>query len=78
MGFQVAFAMHFDRPTPLEGEEGLKNWIIMFCSELFEGMKEESKHAIIENVEKGLKPSLCENGVWFANYKRIRVIEVKG
>lgn len=50
----------------------------MFCSELFEGMKEESKHAIIENVEKGLKPSLCENGVWFANYKRIRVIEVKG
>ncbi|WP_331855256.1 hypothetical protein [Ureibacillus thermosphaericus] len=50
--------MHFDRPTPLEGEEGLKNWIIMFCSELFEGMKEEGKHAIIENEEKALKPSL--------------------
>ena len=30
VGFRVIFAQHFDRPTPLVGENGLKNWIKMF------------------------------------------------
>lgn len=76
-GFRVIFAMHFDRPTPLEGEEGLKNWIDMFGSLFFEGIHEETKQQIIENVEKSLKPSLFENGGWIADYKRIRVIGIK-
>ena len=29
-GFRVVFARHFDRPTPLNGQDGLKNWIKMF------------------------------------------------
>lgn len=76
-GFRVIFAMYFDRPTPLEGEEGLKNWIDMFGSLFFEGIHEETKQQIIENVEKSLKPSLFENGGWIADYKRIRVIGIK-
>lgn len=31
IGFRVTFAHHFDRPTKLEGEHGLKNWIEMFA-----------------------------------------------
>ena len=33
IGFRVIFAQHFDRPTPLDGENGLKNWIDMFGSQ---------------------------------------------
>lgn len=76
-GFRVTFAMHYDRPTPLEGEDGLKNWIAMFASQLFEGISEEQKQEIISNTEIHLKPSLFKNGVWVADYKRIRVIGIK-
>lgn len=77
VGFRVTLAMHFDRPTPLEGEDGLKNWIAMFASSFFEGIIEQFKHEIIANVETALKPSLFENGVCVADYKRIRVVGIK-
>lgn len=40
VGFRVTIAEHFDRPTPLDGENGLRNWIKMFGSQLFEGIDE--------------------------------------
>jgi hypothetical protein len=46
-GFRVIFAKHFDRPTPLEGDHGIRNWIEMFCSRMFEGLTEETKDFII-------------------------------
>lgn len=76
-GFYVTFAMHFDRPTPLEGEDGLKNWIRMFCTQLLEGIPEQETEMIIANTEKQLKGSLWKNGHWIADYKRIRVIGIK-
>ncbi|WP_347709288.1 hypothetical protein [Bacillus sp. FJAT-47783] len=51
IGFNVTFAHHFDRPTPLSGDNGLKNWIEMFTSSMFEGIPETRKEQIIANVE---------------------------
>src|SRR5207253_5108975 len=31
-GLEVTFALLFDRPTPLQGDEGMRNWIAMFGS----------------------------------------------
>ena len=76
-GFRVTFAEHFDRPTPLDGEDGLKNWIEMFGSGLLEDMTDDKKDIIISRVEEKLKPILCKDGHWVADYKRIRVIGVK-
>ena len=76
-GFRVTFAEHFDRPTPLDGEDGLKNWIEMFGSGLLEDMTDDKKDIIISRVEEQLKPILCNDGHWVADYKRIRVIGVK-
>ncbi|TSB47672.1 class I SAM-dependent methyltransferase [Alkalicoccobacillus porphyridii] len=76
-GFRVILAQHFDRPTPLEGEDGLRNWILMFGSSLFEGMSESSRDTIILNIEKALKDSMYQVGKWIADYKRIRVVGVK-
>lgn len=77
VGFRVTFAQHYDRPTQLDGENGLTNWIHMFGGMLFEGIPEQTKIQIIENVKNNLKDSLYQEGNWIADYKRIRVIGVK-
>ncbi|PWA11154.1 SAM-dependent methyltransferase [Pueribacillus theae] len=76
-GFRVTFAQHFDRPTLLDGDEGLRNWIEMFCSGMFEGIDHKSKDNIVLNVEGEVKSRLYKDGQWMADYKRIRVIGVK-
>lgn len=76
-GFKVTFAYHFDRPTQLDGENGLKNWIHMFANHLFKGIPEDTKNEIITKVEKNLKERLYKDGNWIADYKRIRVVGMK-
>ncbi|MFJ5760966.1 methyltransferase domain-containing protein [Neobacillus sp. NPDC093182] len=76
-GFRVTFAEHFDRPTPLVGEYGLKNWIEMFGSLLFEGISQDKKDEIVTKVENNLKEILYKDGNWIADYKRIRVRGIK-
>jgi trans-aconitate methyltransferase len=77
VGFRVVFAQHFDRPTSLDGENGLKNWIEMFGSQLLGSLNEDKKETIITKVENHLKPILCKDGNWVADYKRIRVIGIR-
>lgn len=76
-GFRVTFAQHYDRPTQLDGAQGLQNWIEMFGDQLFNGIHEVKKQNIIRRVEENLKDALFEDGHWFADYKRIRVVAVK-
>ncbi|NRD77050.1 methyltransferase domain-containing protein [Bacillus sp. BRMEA1] len=76
-GFRVTYAQHYDRPTPLDGENGLKNWIHMFGKNLFEGLNEHTTNEIISTVEHNLKEILYNDGTWIADYKRIRVIGIK-
>jgi trans-aconitate methyltransferase len=77
IGFNVTLAHHFDRPTPLEGNNGLKNWIEMFAGNMFEALTKDMKEQIISKVENSLKDILFINGQWIADYKRIRVIGMK-
>lgn len=76
-GFNVTFAQHFDRPTPLEGDNGLKNWMEMFCGNIFENYSQATKEHVMVNVEKNLQDTLYQNGQWIADYKRLRVIGIK-
>lgn len=77
VGFRVTFAQHFNRPTPLDGEDGLRNFIHMFCQHLFDGIPVHIKNEIVTKVEKALKGTLYKDGHWIADYKRIRVIGIK-
>ncbi len=76
-GFTVTFAHYFDRPTPLEGENGLRNWIEMFAGNLLESKSEVIKESIIKKTEKNLMDVLYNDGHWIADYKRIRVVGIK-
>ncbi|MEK3934917.1 methyltransferase domain-containing protein [Sporosarcina sp. FSL W7-1349] len=77
VGFQVELAQHFERPTPLEGISGMKNWIEMFGSSFFEGISEVEKEKILDAVVQHLKEKLYIDGVWIADYQRIRIVGIR-
>ncbi|HEY9819285.1 MAG TPA: class I SAM-dependent methyltransferase, partial [Candidatus Sericytochromatia bacterium] len=77
-GFSVTYATLFERPTPLEeGEKGLQNWIEMFANSLLQQIPENKRQDIIQDIENQLQPELYQDGTWFVDYKRIRVIAWK-
>ena len=62
----------FDRPTKLEGEDGLMNFLQMFTSPQLKYVKSD-KEEIYKEVENKLKPKLYHQGVWTLDYVRLRV-----
>ncbi|MGZ3630674.1 MAG: class I SAM-dependent methyltransferase [Ktedonobacteraceae bacterium] len=74
----VRSALLFDRPTPLEdGEMGLRNWIQMFGERVFHGVPDDAKQQILERTEEKTRDRLFNNGRWFADYTRLRIVAYK-
>ncbi|MFZ5652765.1 MAG: hypothetical protein ACOY4I_18180 [Bacillota bacterium] len=77
-GFWVVYAVHFDRPTLLEGgENGMKHWLDMFAGSFIAGFSQSEKDLLYKKIEDRLKPALYKDGNWIADYRRIRVMAVK-
>ncbi|MEM7716305.1 MAG: methyltransferase domain-containing protein [Cyanobacteria bacterium P01_A01_bin.68] len=77
-GFEVSYSHLFSRPTLLQDKDaGLANWIKMFGGTFFQGLSEEDKTQVINDVEKQLKPKLYQEGNWFADYRRIQIKAIK-
>lgn len=77
VGFRVTFASHFDRPTTLDGQNGLRNWMEMFGQTMFQTLDEITVNEVVKKVENNLKDTLYHDNNWIADYKRIRVVGVK-
>jgi len=74
----VTQAALFARPTPLDdGEEGLRNWLAMFAGSFLAAVPPERRADVIRDVEARLRPQLWRNGVWVADYVRLRVVAVR-
>ena len=76
-GFRVELAHHYDRPTKLDGELGLYNWLAMFSPGLFAQVEDEVKERIFKATIEKLRPTLFKDGDWYADYKRLRVVAYK-
>ena len=76
-GLRVAYASHFPRPTPLEGENGLRDWMEMFAEALTEGIPPLMREELLAAVEGAVRPALYGDGVWCADYWRLRVVAYK-
>ncbi|MDD3265935.1 MAG: class I SAM-dependent methyltransferase [Burkholderiales bacterium] len=74
---QVIYAQLFERPTPLDGEEGLRNWIKMFRNNVLEQINPENHEEFFKLVEEYARPKLYINGKWSADYVRLRMIAIK-
>ncbi len=76
-GLELQFGQLFDRPTPLEGPNGMENWIKQFKWYYFEGLSRNDRQAALIKVVEALRPKLWRDGQWFADYRRLRIIAVK-
>jgi len=67
-GFEISFATLFDRPTRVEGEDGLEDWLAMFAGSML-GSAEARRE-----VANRLQPKMFRDGAWVIDYRRLRVI----
>jgi|ERR1700685_1164282 len=76
-GLEVRMAQLFDRATPLQGAQGMEDWIRQFKWYFFDSLPaREAEQALRETVE-ALRASLFCEDQWFADYRRLRIVAVK-
>ncbi len=73
-GLEVTHAFLFDRPTLLEGEEGLRHWVEMFVGGLLDQVRLADHEEFFRHVEDVARPTLYRDGKWFADYRRLRIV----
>jgi trans-aconitate methyltransferase len=76
-GLEVRFAILFDRPTPLEGDTGLRDWVRMFAGGMVEAVPAERREEFLQAVEEEARSTLFRDGSWAADYRRLRVVAVR-
>ncbi len=76
-GLEVVYGTLRDRPTPLEGDSGLANWLRMFANGLLAELTPAMQHQSIQNIETQTRSQLYQNGIWIADYRRLRLVAVK-
>src|SRR5579884_3255930 len=70
-GLAVSSAALFPRPTRMDGERGLRDWMQMFGGRL------AVPDAAIAHMEEQLRPRLFRDGAWWIDYVRLRVVAEK-
>jgi len=73
-GLEVHQAILFDRPTPLEGENALEDWLRMFAGVYFQDLSSEETRDALAQVTAHLRPSLFLDGTWTLDYRRLRIV----
>ncbi|KOS63541.1 class I SAM-dependent methyltransferase [Lysinibacillus agricola] len=76
-GFTVEMITLYERPTPLQGEDGLRNWLVMFSNNMLQHLSETEKVQIYKKCEELLKPKIYQDHQWVADYCRLRFVAVK-
>jgi trans-aconitate 2-methyltransferase len=70
-GLEIRLAALFDRPTELEGENGLEDWLVMFGSSM--GLTPEQR----AEIARRLRGRIYRDGRWILDYRRLRIAAVK-
>ncbi len=76
-GFTITKVAYFKRPTELNGEDGMRNWIVQFCDFFFKQTDISTKEKIINNAVEQLKTTNYKSGIWYADYVRLRIKAIK-
>lgn len=77
-GFQVKYAVHFDRPTKMkDGNNGLNLWLTGSVDDFFKGFSIQEKKNVINKIEAEARNELFKDGAWYIDYKRIRIMATK-
>ena len=76
-GLEVNQAFLFDRPTKLEGDDGMLNWLRMFGTVRTQKLSDEMREQAFALANKKLRHVQYIDGHWYADYRRLRVVAHK-
>lgn len=78
-GWNVCLAHRYERPTTLEGSDGMYTWLTMFGGFYFAGMPEADAERAKGDICEALAPLLFDSstGSWIADYRRLRIVARK-
>ncbi|MBB6099503.1 trans-aconitate 2-methyltransferase [Deinobacterium chartae] len=76
-GLRVTGAVLFERPTVLEGENALLDWLHMFAGSFVSGLPREEAQLIFADTVERLRPNMYADGRWTADYVRLRLEAVR-
>jgi len=69
-GLETRQAWLIDRPTPVEGEDGMEDWLAVFARDF---APREALRAVAEK----LRSTNYKDGVWTVDYRRLRIVAHK-
>ncbi len=74
-GFHVRRAYHYERPSELTDEQtGIIDWLDMFGGAFFEEIPDADQEEIKLRVQENIKDQCLINGIWYADYQRLRIL----
>ena len=76
-GLETTQAALIDRPTALEGDDGLRNWVRMFGKHWLSRVPVEDQDSFLKCVEDAARQNLQRDGIWYADHRRLRVVATK-
>jgi SAM-dependent methyltransferase len=74
-GFRVDRIALIPRPTPLPGD--MIGYLETFAQSFFHGMTDAAREEYLQEVRATLEPQLRDNGIWVADYVRLRFAATK-
>lgn len=74
-GFKPTRVECFQRPTRLPGD--ISGWLRTFGQSFFAALPTDAREPVIEEIRRKLEPILCRDGVWTADYVRLRFSAIK-
>lgn len=74
-GFVVQRIEAFDRPTPLPG--AVDGWLTTFAKQFTASIPDAGHEALIAEVREAVRPFLLRDGLWVADYRRLRFAAVR-
>ncbi len=76
-GLEVNQAFLFDRPTKLDGEDGMLNWLRMFGTVRTQKLSDEMREKVFALANENLRDVQYIDGQWYADYRRLRIVARK-
>ncbi|HTA21277.1 MAG TPA: methyltransferase domain-containing protein [Polyangia bacterium] len=74
-GLRVRFMTHFDRPSRMDGEHGLRTWLTIFDEKIVRALGERAEEYFVE-MESACRADLfrhdAEGPCWMIDYVRLR------
>ena len=75
-GFEPRLLHLFERPTPLEGENGLGDWLAIFMTGARKALGPKWPDFVAKVADR-CRPRLLRDGVWFVDYVRLRLSAIR-